>query len=198
MQEFLHNTHSVQNHSCCSHRPLSISQCLFLSNLFSFFFQKRKSSSSTQLMVSVKQAPSCWQSATNWQPLKAATQQWVKHGCHGAGLSFCCCWCFITFVKLIEIWLIYCCRTETADLKSSDFHQFFLSWRHSRSTLIMFYVILANKNTESFCVIYRNRQRVPTPQLRMRTLEVRLSVCWSFSGSRDSKHCTFPPVSDTP
>lgn len=40
-------------------------RCLFLSHLFSLFFQKRKSSSSVQLMVSVRRLPNtgkCWAS----------------------------------------------------------------------------------------------------------------------------------------
>lgn len=46
--------------------PAVFTLCLFLSHLFSLFFQKRKSSSSVQLMVSVCRLPNagkCWASA---------------------------------------------------------------------------------------------------------------------------------------
>lgn len=47
--------------AAASHVPLSafLTLCLFLFHLFSLFFQKRKSSSSVQLMVSVLRLPQC-------------------------------------------------------------------------------------------------------------------------------------------
>uniref|UniRef100_A0A4W5M0H1 calcium/calmodulin-dependent protein kinase n=1 Tax=Hucho hucho TaxID=62062 RepID=A0A4W5M0H1_9TELE len=103
---------------CCSLASVSISFCVLLSNLFSFLFQKRKSSSSVQLMVSVISPPHPLDSAslprsafrltgkviialkkskrTKEQANKAVIQ-------NGAGLSFCFSVCLCFTVRKQEI-----------------------------------------------------------------------------------------------
>lgn len=97
--------------------PAVFTLCLFLSHFFSLFFQKRKSSSSVQLMVSVCHLPNAGNAGP--RPLAPASLLQAARGTRGGERVLRACLVRVPRVTLCALCMCVCCWRVSVDISTS-------------------------------------------------------------------------------